>query len=177
MSRTNKVKRQNSNRKIVGGIKKHLTRAVTLEGVTYTPAKLGQMFQEGIDVADATDAAKKVWHVSVAVEKQKTLEVSGVQASLRSHVSALFGEASTVFSDFGFAPRTAKTVDAATKAAAVKKRAATRKARHTMGARQKADVTGETSPVTTVPTASATPAASVAPTGEVPPAAAAPKPA
>jgi hypothetical protein len=144
VGRKTKAARQNGNRKIVGGIKKHLSGSVTLEGVKYAPAALAKMFQEGIDVADASDAAKKVWHVSVATEREKTQELSGVQISLRNHVSATYGETSAVFSDFGFAPKAVRTVDVETKAEAVRKRAATRLARHTMGKRQELEVTGET---------------------------------
>src|SRR5271163_2793369 len=102
MGNTNKATRQNSNRKIVGAIKKHLSGSVTLAGVKYAPAKLAQMFQQGIDVGDATDAANKAWRVAVAAERAKTQELSGVQTSLRNHVSALYGETSTEFADFGF---------------------------------------------------------------------------
>lgn len=159
----NKTTRQNANRKIVGAIKKHLSGSVTLKGVKYAPAKLAKMFQDGIDIADATDMASKAWHVAVATEKGNAQELSGVQSLLQSHVRALFGDASTEYSDFGFVPRTAKAVTAAAKADAVEKRAATRVARHTMGKRQKAGVTGATASVTTAPTAPATPAAPAAP--------------
>ena len=145
-NKRNKTTRANVNRKIVGAIQKHLKQPVTFVGVTYTPAKLAKMFQEGIDFADASDAAKKIWHVAVARERAKTEELSNVQSLLRSHLSVLFGEASTEFFDFGFTPKAVKTVDVATKAEAVKKGAATRQARHTMGKRQKAKITGETSP-------------------------------
>jgi len=152
----NKTTRQNSNRKIVGAIKKHLSGSVTLAGVKYTPAKLAQMFQQGIEVGDATDAANKVWRVAVAKERAMTQELSGVQTSLRNHVSALYGEASTEFAAFGFAPKVVTKVAVAKKAAAVKKSEATRAARHTMGKRQKEEITGETSPAvdaSTTPTA------------------------
>jgi hypothetical protein len=155
----NKATRQNSNRKIVSAIKKHLSGSVTLEGVKYAPAKLAKMFQDGIDVADATDAASKAWHAAVATEQASTQGLSSVQTLLRNYVSATYGETSTVFSDFGFVPRAVRTVDAATKAEAVQKREATRVARHTMGKRQKKDVTGETSSATSSPTAVAAPAA------------------
>ena len=161
--KTNKATRQNGNRKIVGAIKKHLSGSVTLDGVKYAPAKLAKMFQEGIDIADATDTASKAWHVAVATEKENTQALAGVQLSLRNHVSATFGEASAVFSDFGFVPRAVRTVDAATKAEAVAKRAATRAARHTMGARARLKVTGETSPAAVTPTAPTAPAAPAAP--------------
>jgi hypothetical protein len=153
----NKATRQNSNRKIVGAIKKHLSGSVTLAGVKYTPAKLATMFQDGIGVADATDSAKKAWLVSVAKERATTLGLSSVQTSLRNHVSALFGETSPEFSDFGFAPRAVTKVSVAKKAAAVTKREDTRVARHTMGKRQKADITGETAPAVVDPTTSAAP--------------------
>jgi hypothetical protein len=152
-SNKNKATRQNGNRKIVGAIRKHLTESVTLEGVKYAPAKLAKMFQNGIDIADATDVASKAWHMAVATEKAKTQELSGVQAALRSHVSATFGAASAEFADFGFTPRAVRPVDTKTKAEAVGKRAATRVARNTMGKRERLKVTGAT----------ATAAASVAP--------------
>ena len=157
-SKNNKATRQNSNRKIVGAIKKHLSGTVTLEGVKYTPAKLAKMFQEGIGIADATATAAKTWHVAVATEKENTQALAGVQLSLRNHVSATFGETGTEFSDFGFTPRAVRAVDVATKAEAVEKRGATRAARHTMGKRQKLEVTGASSPAASVPTTPATPA-------------------
>ena len=139
---------------------------MTLDGVKYAPAKLAKMFQEGIDIADATDTAAKAWHVAVATEKENTQALAGVQLSLRNHVSATFGETGTEFSDFGFMPRAVRTVDAATKAEAVTKRAATRTARGTKGKRQKEDIKGTVVapaapavPATTTP--AAPPAASV----------------
>jgi hypothetical protein len=158
----NKATRQNSNRKIVSAIKKHLSGSVTLEGVKYAPAKLAKMFQDGIDVADATDAASKAWHAAVATEQASTQGLSSAQTLLRNYVSATYGEASTVFSDFGFVPRAVRTVNAATKAEAVQKREATRAARHTMGKREKLDVKGWSEPAASSTTAPATPAAPAA---------------
>ena len=159
----NKATRQNGNRKLVAAIRKHLGASVTLEGVKYTPAKLAKMFQDGIDVADATDVANKAWHAAVATEKAKTQELSRVQASLRNHVSATFGPASTEFADFGFTPRAVRTVDTKTKADAVAKRAATRKARNTMGKRERLKVTGATAAAAASAAPIATPVAPAAP--------------
>jgi hypothetical protein len=161
----NKATRQNDNRKIVGAIQKHLSGTVTLEGVKYTPSRLAKMFQNGIDVADATDVASKAWHTAVATEKANTQELSGVQTTLRDHVSATFGPASTEFADFGFTPRAVRTVDAKTKADAVVKRAATRVARNTMGKRAKLKVTGATAAAAASAASPATPAAPAAPGG------------
>jgi hypothetical protein len=74
MGNINKATRLNANRKVVSGIKKHLSGSVTLEGVKYTPTRLAQMFQGGIDIADATDQAAKAWHLAVATEKGNTQE-------------------------------------------------------------------------------------------------------
>ncbi len=166
MGNKNKVTRQNANRKVVSGIKMHLSGNVTLEGVKYAPARLAKMFQDGIGIADATDQAAKAWHLAVATEKGNTQELSGVQTSLRSYVSATFGETGTEFADFGFAPRAVTTVDAATKADAVVKRAATRAARGTRGKRQKEQIKGTVvapaaPAVPAVTTPAAAPAASV----------------
>ena len=163
MGNKNKATRQNDNRKIVGAIRKHLTESVTLEGVKYTPARLAKMFQNGIDIADATDVASKSWHTAVATEKAKTQELSGVQTTLRDHVSATFGAASTEFADFGFKPKAVRTVEAKTKADAVVKRAATRDARHTMGKRARLKVTGATAAAASSATPPAPPAAPAAP--------------
>ncbi len=161
----NKATRQNGNRKIVGAIRKHLTESVTLEGVKYTPARLAKMFQNGIDIADATDVASKAWHTAVATEKATTQELSGVQTSLRNHVSAAFGAASDEFADFGFTPKAVRTVDAKTKAEAVVKRAATRVARGTKGKRARLKVTGATAAAAVSAAPPATPAAPAAPEG------------
>ncbi len=88
MGNTNKATRQNKNRKLVGAITKHLSGSVTLEGVKYAPARLAKIkFQDGIDVADATDQQQGQggWHLAVATEKGNTQELSSVQTSLRSH--------------------------------------------------------------------------------------------
>jgi hypothetical protein len=169
MGNKSKATRQNTNRKIVDAIKEHLSGSVTLEGVKYAPARLAKMFQDGIDVADATDKAAKAWHLAVATEKGNTKELSGVQTSLRNYVSATFGETGTQFADFGFAPKMVTEVDAATKAVAVAKRAATRLARGTRGKRQKKGIKGTivapaapAVPATT--TSAAPPAASVSAT-------------
>jgi hypothetical protein len=153
MGNRNKTVRQNANRKIVGAIQEHLTGTVTIAKVKYTAAQLTKMFQEGIDIADATDTAAKAWHVAVATEQGNTQELSGVQNKLRTYVAGLFGEDSTEFASFGFAPKKTRTVSAATKAEAAEKRLATRKARSTMGSRQKLEVTGETAPASSAPVA------------------------
>jgi hypothetical protein len=124
---------------------------VTLQGVKYTASQLVKMFQDGIDVADATDSAKETWSKAVAAERSNRAALKGVQQSLRNHVAALYGETTTQFTDFGFTPKKVRTVSADTKAAAAKKRKATREARHTMGPRQKLEVTGEQSPATPAP--------------------------
>jgi hypothetical protein len=153
----NKTNRINNNRKIVGAITKHLTAPITLSGASYAPAALAQLFQGGIDVADATDAANEAWHAAVAKERTQTGELSLLQAALRSFEAATYGETSTVFTDFGFTPRKVTPPTADTKAAAAKKRLATREARHTLGPRQKAKITGATTPAVNAPPAVAAP--------------------
>jgi hypothetical protein len=166
----NKTQRQNTNRKIVGAIKSHLRASITLAGAKYAPVTLAKMFQEGIDVADASDRAAKTWHLAVAAEREKTEALAAVQTSLRNYVSATFGEASTEFADFGFVPRTVTPVDAATKANAVVLRAATRKARGTVGKKQKRKIKGTAvAPAEPADPATTTPAASSAASVLTPP--------
>ena len=156
MANTNKATRQNANRKIVTAIQKYLSAAVTLKGVNYSPSQLAKVFQDGIDIEDASDAARKQYATAVAAEKENRKTLSGVETALRNQIAATYGETSTEFADFGFTPRKVRTVNVATKAEAVQKRKATRAARHTMGSREKLKVTGATAPG-----ASATPAAPV----------------
>jgi hypothetical protein len=148
MPRLNKTQRTNGNRKIVSGVQKHLNEPITMQGVQYTPGKLARMFQEGIALADASDAATKAWRMAVTAEQSKAVELADLQARLRTHVISVYGEDSAEFTDFGFVPRKVTTPDAATKAEAVVKRGKTRAARRTMGSRQRAEVTGETEPAT-----------------------------
>lgn len=167
MATKSRTVRQNSNRKIVGAIKEHLSNGVTLGGVKYAPAALAKMFQNGIDTADATDRAAKAWHLAVVTERENTQSLDGVQTALRNYMSATFGETSTEFADFGFKPRVVTAVDTETKAAAVVKREATRKARNTMGKRQKGKVKGApvvpAAPAVPVVTTSAAPSAASVP--------------
>jgi hypothetical protein len=153
MARTNKATRQNANRKIVGAIQTHVSGTVTLKGTKYTASQLAKVFQDGIDTADATDAAKKAWGTAVAAERDNRVTLSSVQTALRNHLAATFGETSNEFAAFGFTPKKVRPVSVDTKATAARKRLATREARHTMGSRQKLEVTGATAPAASAPAA------------------------
>lgn len=163
MAKTNKAARQNADRKIVAAIQKHISGAVTLEGVSYTPSQLAKVFQDGIDTADATDAAKKQYAAAVAAEQEDRATLTGVETALRSYLAATYGQASTTFADFGFTPKKVRAVNASTKAAAVEKRNATRKARNTMGSREKLKVKGAPAPATSAPAQPVSPTPATAP--------------
>ncbi len=143
---TNKPTRQNADRKIVAAIQKYLSTPVKLRGVTYTPTQLADMFQKGIDLADAVAATETSWHAAVAAERAQRKSLSAIETSLRKYVDSTYGDAGAEFSDFGFKPKKVKPATAETKAEAVKKREGTRAARHTMGPRQKQKVKGDVSP-------------------------------
>jgi hypothetical protein len=166
MSNKNKATQQQEIRKIVSAIPRYLHDPIVIDGVKHTPAELAKVFQDGIDLADATDAAEKQWRAAVAAERAKMKELSSIQARLRGYVALTYGSASTELADFGFAPKTPKAVDATTKAEAVKKRAATRALRHTMGKRQRQEIKGGTpSEVPPPPTTTTSPSNGASPPG------------
>jgi len=125
----NKAARQDANRKILDALALHLPDSVMLGGVSYTPAKLAEVFQNSIEIADAADKAAEAWHAAVAAERRNTEQVSTVRTLLRSYARATFGEATTEYADFGFAPKVVTEMDAEAQDAAVAQSAATRVAR------------------------------------------------
>src|SRR5579872_4887550 len=157
---------------IIVGIEKHLqnTPSLPLGGTAYAPADLVKLIQSRIDSVTPAAAAKANWHSTVVAIKALNTSLSPVLRALREYVINVFGPASPVLADFGFAPpkRTTKTPEQ--KAAAAAKAKATRAARHTAGKNQKKNVKGAvTATLVVTPTGSSQPAASPAPAPATPP--------
>jgi hypothetical protein len=133
-TKISKAVRSNGNRQIVGAIRKHLTEPMIFRGVTYTPGQLAKVFQKGIELADATDAARHAWLATSGAEQEHLQGLLDLQDALRKHVDSRYGEDSTTFTDFGFAPRKVAKVSAATKAESAKKAGETRKSKEQAGA-------------------------------------------
>ena len=117
---------------------------IQLAGVAYTPSSLSAVFQADSDVIDAADTARAALKQAVVNEKTAHAKTAIVLAALRSYLLAYYGkQAVAVLGDFGInAPKSTRTTDVATKAAAVVKTKATRAARGTAGSVQKQSVKG-----------------------------------
>jgi hypothetical protein len=132
-------------RTAIAGIDKHLSSepSLTLDGESFTPTALKAKFQDLINAADATDAAKGHWSDAVQAEHLLQIAVLALLLALKSLVLLKFGKkAGAVQADFGFSPRkqAQKTVDE--KALAAAKARATREKRGTLGKKQKKNIKG-----------------------------------
>ena len=167
MTTVNRTTTRARDAQVIAGIQKHLqnTPSLPLAGTAYTPADLVKLVQSRIDSVDPVAAAKANWHSTVVANMALNTSLTPVLRALRDYVINVFGAASPVLADFGFAPpkRTTKTPEQ--KAAAAAKAKATRAARHTAGKNQKKNVKGAvTATLVVTPAGSSQPAASPAPT-------------
>ncbi len=154
------IKARNTN--VSAGIDKHVTAAVAIGGVTYTPAQLKAVFTTQTAALDAADALHKQWTDQLQVATAANAKANKVYLLLRSYLLGQNGtDANSLLNDFGMnVPKSTGPRTVQQKAEAVAKRAATRLARHTMGKVQKKSVTGVTAAAAA---AAATPAAHVSP--------------
>ena len=146
---------------VIAGIEKHLqtVSSLPLLGSTFTPADLVKLIQSRIDSAGTTTASKAAWHSTVVADEALNAKLTPVLRALRQYVINVFGEASPMLADFGFAPskRTPRTPEE--KAAAAAKARATRAARHTMGTKQKKGVKGAVTGIVLTPVSAPQPTA------------------
>lgn len=166
MTTINRTTNQARDAQVIAGIQKHLqtTPTLPLAGSAYAPADLVKLVQSRIDSANGVAAAKSNWHLTVVADKALTTKLSPVLRALRDYVINVFGSASPVLADFGFAPPKRTTRTPEEKAAAAAKAKATRAARHTAGKNQKKSVKGAvTATLVVTPTGSSQAAAAPAP--------------
>ncbi len=163
MNRIAKHTRENSDRTIIDATDKHMKgRTIVLEGEDMKQAKLKQKFQDDLDAAAATAAAKAQYQAAVIAERETAAETRRVKTALIAYLIATYDPTSEVLVDFGCKPRKAPKTKPAVKAEAIKLSRATREARHTMGKRQRAKIVVKDLPPQ--PAASAPPATTTATT-------------
>jgi hypothetical protein len=107
---------------MIGGVQKHLTAAVVVDGKPYTPAEIVTVLQDPITKADATAAAKGVWQQAVAADKASIAASDPVYRGVKREVLNLYKGQPSVLADFGLTEPTRKKTTTAEKAAAVVKR-------------------------------------------------------
>jgi hypothetical protein len=149
----NRNKTQAHDAQVIAGIEKHLQTVPSLPllGSAYTPADLVKLVQSRLDAASTTTTTKANWHSTVVAEKALNAKLTPVLRALRQYVINVFGAASPVLADFGFAPSKLTTRTPEEKAAATAKAKATRAARHTMGTKQKKGVKGAVTGIVVTP--------------------------
>jgi hypothetical protein len=135
----NRNSQQNSDRKMILAIPKHLSGVgtLTLAGSPYTGADLVKLFQSRIDSADAANAAHAKWLDMVKGERDKIAQTALVVRAMKDFLQSMFAGQTEPLADFGLAARKARKKTVATKAQAVAQSKATRSARSTMGKVQK----------------------------------------
>jgi hypothetical protein len=117
---------------------------------------LAQEIQSVIDALNAVEPARAAWVKAAADAKSAKASIVPIMLALRAYIQGVYGTSSTVYGEFGFAPRKQGKPTAATIAVRVLKNLATRKARMTMGKNQKQQIKGV---VTSSDVAAAMPAA------------------
>ena len=132
-------------RKAIAGVQKHYGSAPTivLDGIAVAPTAVVKVFQDQINAADATAAAKTAYELAVAAEKAAMDKANGMFLALKARAFSDFKTSPDTLVDFGLALPKRTPPSPATKAAAADKLRATRKARHTMGTKQKAAIKGQ----------------------------------
>jgi hypothetical protein len=137
----------------IAGIQKHFagTPTLVLDGKTVPTANVLTTLTGATTAIDGATTAEKAFHDAVAAQDAAVAAALALLVDLKTLVVNQFGKKAAATVDFGFAPGTRKTPDAATKAAAVEKRASTRAARGTKGPRAKKAIKGQ------VPATPATP--------------------
>jgi hypothetical protein len=129
---------------------------IPVNGALLKPAGVIKVYQKSLkaraDVVAGQAAHKGALTARAAAEADRL----AADENLKAWVLGRFGAGSVEASEFGFAPRKAPTVSAATRAHAVLQNKATRAARGTMGKKEKLDIKGVI-PTSTAPAAPATP--------------------
>ena len=121
----NKTTRNDRNRLAIGGVQKHITAPVVLDGVTRQPTEVVSILQDAITKVAATATAEGAFHEAVAAEHAATDLADAVFEALRGVVLNQFKGQPTILADFGVTEPVVKPRTAAQKAEAAAKRKAT----------------------------------------------------
>jgi len=129
--------------KLISGLQKHQpNQTLLIDGKSYTTAEVVQILQALIDALNATVAARAAYKQTVASSEALVAADRPIVRDIKQSIQIMYGNTTSVLSDYGLSPRKTTTRTATEKAAAADKALATRKARHTMGSKQKKGVTG-----------------------------------
>lgn len=124
---------------------------------TIARAALLAQFQEGIDAAKATKAARIALSAAVAHERAVNATLTPLRSDFKTYAQGRFGKRAPELQKLGFVQNRTPKKSLKKAAAGVVKSAATRTARATKGRQQKAAVTVDAA-TTGTPATSATPA-------------------
>ena len=128
--------------KRINGIQKHLKAAkvaIPVQGALLKPSSLLGIYQKSLDARAAVTAGRATYQGALKDREEAEVDRLAADESLKGWVLSRFGAGSAEASEFGYAPRKAPEVSAATRAAAVEQSRATRQARGTVGKKEKAD--------------------------------------
>ena len=164
---------------MIAGTQKHAPNGpLTLGSTSFTAQSLEQPLQSLVDAIAAADAARTAWDDALGKMNVARANVVPVMQDYAAWVAVTYRSTPTTLSDFGVAPRKARTpLTTSEQAVAVAKRVSTRAARHTMGSVQKAAVKGDVTSVTLTPVHAPTPVAQQATSSNPPAGAPSPAPA
>jgi len=140
----NRTMQQGADQNVVQAIRKHLQGFPGMHLATkpFTPATLQDRIQARISATAAILAAKAAWEQAIRDFDALDGETDAVVRDLRGLISAIYGEESTEYADFGFAVRKKSKWTEEKKQLAVVRRAATRQARGTRGPKAKLAIKG-----------------------------------
>jgi hypothetical protein len=110
---------------------------IVIGGQPIARADLVARFQQRIDAATRTNAARAAYQKAVSDERTLDADVRTLRAHTKLHLQGKYGKRSPKLQDFGFTQGHAANATAQTKAAAQVKAKATREALGTKGVQQK----------------------------------------
>jgi hypothetical protein len=141
------------------GVQKYLATEkaeIPVNGVLLKPAGVIKVYQRSLKARADVVACQAAHKGALTAREAAEADRLAADENLKAWVLGRFGAGSVEASEFGFAPRKAPTVSAATRARAVEQNLATREARGTRGKKQRLEIKGVI-PTPTAPAAPTTP--------------------
>lgn len=130
MSKSNKVNRNERNRKMIGGLQKNYkpTDTVLVGGVPTPQPTVVAVLQASNDATDKAAAAEVAYHQAVAEQDAANVAADATYQELKDYLLVVHKSTPQVLGDYGLAAVVKKTPTVQTKAAAQAKAKATRDA-------------------------------------------------
>jgi hypothetical protein len=153
---------------------------IPVNGTVLKPSALMKLYQKSLDTRAAVTAGQAAHKGAITARDAAEGDRLAADENLKAWVLGRYGAGSVEAGEFGFAPRKAPAVTAATRARAVLQNEATRKARGTIGKKKKLAIKGviptSTEPAAPATSVTAAPPNAVALSAPLPPAPSAPAP-